>query len=247
MNPDRHSRRRFVFSSLLVGTTGPQLWITSAARAAFEPPIAPDDPVKGGTLLDTLPFLGEATQKFGRLTGRCLSARQSLNLRTLSSSTLITPNKSFYVRTGRPKRLEEMNPWSVKVSGNEEGPSAVSVKSLVGDPREMGVHLLECSGNGVPYGLMSAAAWRGRPVLDALERAGVKADQGKRIRIGGYDDHTELRSSNSTLGASWIFTHAQLRETGAFFATHMNGVPLPKDHGYPMRLVVPGWYGKSVV
>src|SRR4029453_17551387 len=43
------------------------------------------------------------------------------------------------------------------------------------------------------------------------------------------------------LGGSWIFALDELRE--AFLATGMNGVPLPADHGAPVRLVVPGWYG----
>lgn len=247
MNLDRHTRRSFVLGSLLVGAAGPQQWITSAVRAAFEPPIAPDDPLKGGTLLEILPFQDEASVKFGRLRGRGLNARLILDLRTLSSSTLITSNTSFFVRTGHPEHLEEMNPWSVNVSGTTEGPPTVSVEELVGDPREMGVHILECSGNGAPYGLMSAAEWSGLPVLEALKRAGLRASQDARIRIGGLDDHAETRHRKSSLGASWIFTRAQLRDTGAFFATHMNGVPLPPDHGYPVRLVVPGWYGCTCI
>jgi DMSO/TMAO reductase YedYZ molybdopterin-dependent catalytic subunit len=55
-------------------------------------------------------------------------------------------------------------------------------------------------------------------------------------------DHSE-RSTTSTPGASWIFTLDELRSSGAFLATAMNGERLPPDHGYPVRLFVPGWYG----
>jgi hypothetical protein len=48
-------------------------------------------------------------------------------------------------------------------------------------------------------------------------------------------------------GASWIFGLDQIRESGAFLATGMNGAPLRPDHGYPLRLVVPGWYGCSAI
>src|SRR5438034_9585635 len=44
-------------------------------------------------------------------------------------------------------------------------------------------------------------------------------------------------------GASWAFSPEQLEKAGAFLATELNGQPLPKDHGAPVRLVVPGWYG----
>ncbi|MCY3787768.1 MAG: molybdopterin-dependent oxidoreductase, partial [Gemmatimonadetes bacterium] len=43
-------------------------------------------------------------------------------------------------------------------------------------------------------------------------------------------------------GASWVFTFAELEKYGAFLATEMNGEPLPRDHGFPVRLVVPRWF-----
>jgi DMSO/TMAO reductase YedYZ molybdopterin-dependent catalytic subunit len=46
-------------------------------------------------------------------------------------------------------------------------------------------------------------------------------------------------------GASWIFDFEQLRE--AFLVTEMNGQPLPRDHGAPVRLIVPGWYGCTCI
>jgi DMSO/TMAO reductase YedYZ molybdopterin-dependent catalytic subunit len=48
---------------------------------------------------------------------------------------------------------------------------------------------------------------------------------------------------HSTPGASWIFTRGELDRAGAFLATEMNGAPLPPNHGAPVRLFVPGWYG----
>ncbi len=44
-------------------------------------------------------------------------------------------------------------------------------------------------------------------------------------------------------GASWVFTLEELERAGAALVTRMNGVPLPEDHGFPVRLMVPGWYG----
>src|SRR6185436_10905211 len=67
-----------------------------------------------------------------------------------------------------------------------------------------------------------------------------------RVLVSGFDDHSQP-STHSTAGASWIFTLAELAETGAFLATRMNGEPLPRDHGFPLRLVVPGWYGCTCI
>jgi hypothetical protein len=66
-----------------------------------------------------------------------------------------------------------------------------------------------------------------------------------RVLVSGFDDHSQP-SWGSFAGASWIFTFEQLNRAGAFLATHMNGVPLPLDHGAPVRLFVPGWYGRGV-
>jgi DMSO/TMAO reductase YedYZ molybdopterin-dependent catalytic subunit len=54
-------------------------------------------------------------------------------------------------------------------------------------------------------------------------------------------------SASSVPGASWIFTAQELRKAGAFLATELNGQPLSRDHGAPVRLVVPGWYGCTCI
>jgi DMSO/TMAO reductase YedYZ molybdopterin-dependent catalytic subunit len=67
-----------------------------------------------------------------------------------------------------------------------------------------------------------------------------------RVLVAGFDDHSQP-SQASVAGASWIFTFEQLTRAGAFLATHMNGAPLALDHGAPVRLFVPGWYGCACI
>lgn len=67
-----------------------------------------------------------------------------------------------------------------------------------------------------------------------------------RVLVSGFDGHgTPSANGHSTPGASWIFTLAELDR--AFLATAMNGAPLPPDHGAPLRLLVPGWYGCTCI
>jgi DMSO/TMAO reductase YedYZ molybdopterin-dependent catalytic subunit len=113
--------------------------------------------------------------------------------------------------------------------------------------QDQGVHLLECSGNfgARGFGLLSAAAWHGVPLATLLERV-QRLPDAARVLVTGFDQYS-TPAGGSTPGASWIVSPEQWAKTGAFLATRMNGVPLPLDHGYPLRLFHPGWYGCSAV
>jgi DMSO/TMAO reductase YedYZ molybdopterin-dependent catalytic subunit len=95
---------------------------------------------------------------------------------------------------------------------------------------------------------MSAARWAGAPVTDVVESLLAPDPAATRVLIGGFDMHSAPSAGGrSAPGASWIFTFEELERAGAFFATEMNGEPLPPDHGAPVRLYVPGWYGCTCI
>ena len=83
--------------------------------------------------------------------------------------------------------------------------------------------------------------WAGVPVSEILDQAKAKSTTA-RVLVSGFD-HYSSESRTSIPGASWVFSREQLEKAGAFLATELNGQSLPKDHGAPVRLVVPGWYG----
>lgn len=217
------------------------LTATSALGAAlFRHP----QPAPAGRLLSILPLgrLEENAAPLERLLGTGLDARKFTDLSTLNPETLLTDSERFFIRTARPAAAERATAWSVRLSGFPDESASLSLEALRDLARPMGAHLLECSGNSDPenYGLMSAADWEGVPLPLVLERERA-LPKGTRVGVSGIDE-TALFSRTSEPGAAWIFSRDDLQSSGAFLATAMNGRPLGPHHGFPLRLVVPGWY-----
>ena len=160
------------------------------------------------------------------------------------ADTLITPNEDFFIRTRYPDGLQHAAgaPWLIRIGGLVREPHTLLAGGLDERAEPQGTVLLECSGNGRrrAFGLLSAAEWSGVPLAQVLERAQV-LDSATRVLISGVDLHSNVAERSA--GASWVFTFDQLAATGAFLATRMNGALLPLDHGAPVRLLMPGWYG----
>lgn len=204
---------------------------------------------RDGKKLGVVGFSEEAEFPLGKLLGAELDARLYTDLSGLDMERpeATTPVDAFYVRTGASQLLDGKGRWSVRVSGLVERPSDLSAAQIEQASRPMGLHLMECAGNArrVHFGMMSVADWRGAPLSEILEGAQAKPE-GSRVLISGFDRYA-TPSVTSQPGASWIFTQEELKSAGAFLATRMNGQPLPRDHGAPVRLVVPGWYGCACI
>src|SRR5262249_44177771 len=159
-----------------------------------------------------------------------------------------TPAEKFYIRTACPDLIDYSKRWTIQVTASDGPARNVPIEKIESLSKDMGIHLMECSGNDRSglFGLISACRWHGVPVMQLLESMKL-VPKYQRILISGFDQHSQssqgINRVKSIPGASWIFTPEQLQSTGAFLATKMNSTPLPKDHGFPVRLVVPGWYG----
>src|SRR5207253_4899409 len=174
------SRRDFLAASLLVPAFARQ---TSEARLLGSVPLG--NP--GGTPAAPLE----------RLLGSGLDARLFTNLSTIDrrdSSTLITPNDRFYIRTAAPASTGE------KPAGFEA--------ALQRSSKRAGPYVMECAGNADPanFGLISAATWEGVPLNAMLDR--MRAPANRRVLVSGADHPGP--SMTSVPGASWIFTPDQL-------------------------------------
>lgn len=215
------------------------------------PPPACDDPWATAEFLGLVPFTDGDPINFHEVRGQGWDARLYTDLSLIDRDRLITPNDEFYVRTAYPDGLDlpAMTPWSIDIAGLVAEPGAITLDALLPLVRPMETHVLECSGNGrrAHFGLLSTARWDGIPIVEVLDR--FEALPGAtRVLVRGFDRHSvPSAGGHSTPGASWIFTRAQLAERRAFLATAMNRAPLPPDHGHPVRLIVPGWYGCACI
>jgi DMSO/TMAO reductase YedYZ molybdopterin-dependent catalytic subunit len=201
-----------------------------------------------GDLIGLVPLHGDRARAtpFGEMLGGAgLDARLFTDLSKLQPDRLVTPTSEMFVRTAAPASLAaRSSAWAIATSGFRKTES-LSMDTLRRDAEPMGAHLIECSGNVDPdnFGLMSVTEWDGVPLTRVISALGTSSDA-RGVLVGGLDDEAEpSRSSNP--GASWIFPLEELDRLGAFLAVRMNGEALTPDHGAPVRLVVPGWYGCS--
>ena len=198
-------------------------------------------------LLRIVPLVapGVSAPPFGRLLGDGLDARLFTDLAQVRNPQSAIRNEEFFVRTAVPRTLPPTDAWRVRIAGLAAAPLDLGPRDLEPLAGSGGRYLMECSGNSDPsnFGLISTADWKGVPLLALLERAKPPAG-GYRILVSGFDDMTATPRT-SVPGASWIFSRDDL--SSALLATRMNGEPLPRDHGFPVRLIVPGWYGCACI
>jgi DMSO/TMAO reductase YedYZ molybdopterin-dependent catalytic subunit len=200
-----------------------------------------------GQLLATIPFTGEAPIPMESPLGAELDGRLYTDLSALNSQTLVIPTDRFYIRTRASELLESQKTWQVRLRGTTAEPYRLTMEDLKRMAKPMGTHLMECAGNdrSAHFGMMSVTDWAGAPLFDIFDRVKT-SPKANRVLISGFDTYA-TKSASSVPGASWVFTKEELKNAGAFLATEMNGSPLTRDHGAPVRLVVPRWYGCACI
>lgn len=167
-----------------------------------------------------------------------------------------TPNANFYVRSNFPAP-EIGTDWRLKVGGAVSRPFEVSLEELQGLESSTLSVTLECAGNGrlgfspLPqgepwgWGAVSTAEWTGVPLHTLLARAGLKKSVVE-VLFEGADRGVPSSGWPAThFGRSLPLDKALHPDTLLVYS--MNGEALPQQHGGPVRLLAPGWYGMASV
>src|SRR6266498_10529 len=147
----------------------------------------------------------------------------------------ITPNDLFYCVTKNvvdPRVNVDL--WHLEVTGLVRNRAIWRFQDLLGFPAREQETTLMCISNGLDAGLISNAVWKGIPLHDLLDQA-VPFSSAARVRFHGVDNYTDTIPLEKAMEPTTLLSY------------EMNGVPLPHRHGYPLRVVVPGYFGEKHV
>ncbi|MBI2685755.1 MAG: molybdopterin-dependent oxidoreductase [Acidobacteria bacterium] len=148
----------------------------------------------------------------------------------------VVPNDLFFVREHYPQPAGLSSAgWRVRIGGAVAEPFDLVYDELTAtpSPRRLAA-TIECAENPVDGGLVSHAEWTGCSLGALLEKARVRSGA-KFVRLTGADGFSRCLPIEKAMHADTILAHG------------MNGERLPASHGFPVRAIVPGWYGMDSV
>src|SRR6266581_3680479 len=147
----------------------------------------------------------------------------------------ITPNDLFYCVTKNvvdPRVNVDL--WHLEVIGLVQNQATWRFRDLNGFPPVEQETTLMCISNGLDAGLISNAVWKGLPLRDLPDQASPLSNAA-RVRLYGVDNYTDTIPLEKAMDRTTLLAYG------------MNGVPLPHRHGYPLRVIVPGYFEEKHV
>ena len=169
----------------------------------------------------------------------------------------VTPIATHYRRNHYPYPRIDLATWHLPVTGAVERPLDLNLAALAALPPREATALLECAGHrrtefsppisGVQWslGALSQAQWGGVALASVLDLAGLRDDAVEVVFHGA--DAGPFGELPGTHTFSRSVPVAKATHPDTLLATTMNGAPLPRIHGAPVRALVPGWYAMDSV
>ncbi|MFH5801224.1 sulfite oxidase [Haladaptatus sp. CMAA 1911] len=165
----------------------------------------------------------------------------------------LTPREEHYIRTHHRTPDIDAEEWRVSLTGMVGEEAELSVEEIRHDyPTDSVVHMMECSGNGRAYfdpdaegdqwtvGAVGSAVWTGTPVRAILDDYDAATDEGLWLSVMGGEAKEDEDVFCRSIPMEKVLDDCLL-------AYEMNGEPMTPEHGYPLRLLVPGWFGNNSV
>ena len=173
--------------------------------------------------------------------------------------SFITPNECFYVRCHFPIPQVDRTSWRLKVEGAVASPLELNYDDLSRMETRATTATVECAGNsrsflepkvkGVQWGpgAVGNAEWSGVTLSEILARAGIM-DSAVEVVLEGAD-HGTVKETPRPEGEIHYARSLPLKKatSDVLLALKMNGEALSASHGFPLRAIVPGWYGMASV
>lgn len=164
------------------------------------------------------------------------------------ASRLLTPVDRFYRRNHFPEIPQVPAEWEIRIVADDRVLRTVGAAEFADLPTSERTTVLECAGNGgsgehLKRGGFGVARWAGVSVASIL--AGLRLDAKWRFATFRGRDRGRDPDEDGAVDYYQRSIPLDVAGEGALLASHMNGERLPPDHGYPLRLVIPGWYGSD--
>ncbi len=178
-----------------------------------------------------------------------LGSNAEMKFEVMANRAYSTPNSFFFVRNHTSTPLIDVKTWKLSVEGDGlEKPFQLTYDDLLKLPSKTVTRFVECAGNGRSFydtllkkpaqggqwrlGAYGIAEWTGVPLSELLNRAGIKQSAVDVMPTGLDSQNIERPMSLK-----------KAMEEDTLLAYLMNGEILPPDHGFPARVIVPGWIG----
>jgi DMSO/TMAO reductase YedYZ molybdopterin-dependent catalytic subunit len=145
----------------------------------------------------------------------------------------ISPNDDFYLTSSHGEPAVDPAKWSLTIDGLVDHPLRFNYDEIRQLPPYETTLTLECISNQVGGGLIGNAVWKGTALCPLLDRAGIRP-QAKYAALYAAE------------GYSTGHTLERILRPANFLAWEMNGEPLPRQHGFPLRVFIPGKYGMKM-
>ncbi len=162
----------------------------------------------------------------------------------------ITKNDDLYVVSHYNTPALKAESHTLEISGLVRKPRTLTLDEIKRRKRRTVTATLECGGNGASTGFMGAIGnvrWTGTPLVDLLEEC-APLKRGIEVVFFGADQRTEtIRKKDYPQNFARSLHINDTRRDDLLLCWEFNGQPLTQEHGFPLRLVVPGWFGISWV